>query len=149
MIVLSIALIGTGVTLFVWKQKSQVSVRTPTKAAKKKKKEKVKTEPEDTTRLVRGKLTVFTDKILGYGSCGTIVYEGQYEGRKVAVKRMLAAFYKIAQREVTALLESDTHNNIITYYAKVFCLNFLADALLGRRQRIYLFSAYLLRNYLE
>jgi serine/threonine-protein kinase/endoribonuclease IRE1 len=33
-----------------------------------------------------------TDNILGYGSHGTVVLEGKFEGRKVAVKRMLAEF---------------------------------------------------------
>ena len=32
---------------------------------------------------------------------------------------MLAAFYKVAQQEISLLLESDQHTNVVTYYAKV------------------------------
>ena len=35
-----------------------------------------------------GRLTVFKT-VLGYGSSGTIVFEGEYDKRKVAVKRIL------------------------------------------------------------
>lgn len=38
------------------------------------------------------------DRVLGYGSGGTVVYEGTLEGRRIAVKRMLKAFYDIAER---------------------------------------------------
>ncbi|KAG5440275.1 hypothetical protein PCANB_001845 [Pneumocystis canis] len=70
-----------------------------------------------------------TDKILGYGSHGTIVYEGSFEGRKVAVKRMLLEFYEIAFREITLLQESDGHPNVIRYYCKQKSDKFLYIAL--------------------
>ena len=43
-------------------------------------------DPNIVTRI--GQLTVF-NKVLGYGSSGTIVFEGEFNRRKVAVKRML------------------------------------------------------------
>ncbi|KAG5520068.1 hypothetical protein PMAC_001144 [Pneumocystis sp. 'macacae'] len=70
-----------------------------------------------------------TNKILGYGSHGTIVYEGSFEGRKVAVKRMLLEFYEIAFREITLLQESDGHPNVIRYYCKQKSDKFLYIAL--------------------
>ncbi|KAG4305306.1 hypothetical protein PORY_001476 [Pneumocystis oryctolagi] len=72
---------------------------------------------------------IITDKILGYGSHGTVVYEGSFEGRKVAVKRMLLEFYEIAFREITLLQESDGHPNVIRYYCKQKSDKFLYIAL--------------------
>lgn len=57
-----------------------------------------------------------TGHILGYGSHGTVVYRGSFQGRPVAVKRMLIDFYKIASQEVTLLQESDDHSNVIRYF---------------------------------
>lgn len=59
---------------------------------------------------------IITDKILGYGSHGTVVYEGSFENRPVAVKRMLLDFYDIANHEVRLLQESDDHPNVIRYF---------------------------------
>ncbi|EGC29399.1 hypothetical protein DICPUDRAFT_58819 [Dictyostelium purpureum] len=65
-----------------------------------------------------GKLEIATNKVLGTGSCGTIVYQGFMEGRVVAVKRMLSQFIKFADREVSILIQSDEHTNVVRYYAK-------------------------------
>lgn len=59
---------------------------------------------------------VISNKVLGYGSHGTVVYEGTFENRPVAVKRMLFDFYDIANHEVRLLQESDDHPNVIRYF---------------------------------
>lgn len=59
---------------------------------------------------------IISDKILGYGSHGTVVYEGTFENRPVAVKRMLLDFYHIANHEVRLLQESDDHPNVVRYF---------------------------------
>ena len=45
--------------------------------------------------------------MLGYGSQGTMVYEGSLHGRNVAVKRMLRHLYHLAKKEIDALILSD------------------------------------------
>ena len=55
--------------------------------------------------------------ILGYGAHGTVVFEGRLEGRAVAVKRLLRAYYKSAVREATLLIRSDGHANVVRYFA--------------------------------
>jgi len=52
----------------------------------------------------------------GSGSQGTFVYEGVWEGVRVAVKRMQIENFEIAEKEVDHLRESDEHPNIVRYY---------------------------------
>lgn len=59
---------------------------------------------------------VISDKILGRGSHGTVVYEGTFENRPVAVKRMLFDYFDIANHEVRLLQESDDHPNVVRYF---------------------------------
>ena len=56
--------------------------------------------------------------ILGYGGHGTVVYEGTLEGRNVAVKRMLRTYHASADREISLLIESDGHPNVVRYFLK-------------------------------
>ena len=42
-------------------------------------------------------------------------YRGTFDNRDVAVKRVLAACFSIADREVELLRESDEHPNVIRY----------------------------------
>ncbi|KAL6062130.1 bifunctional endoribonuclease/protein kinase ire1 [Balamuthia mandrillaris] len=63
-------------------------------------------------------LKILTDRVLGYGSSGTIVFEGELHGRRVAVKRLLAEFCQLASREISLLLVADEHRNVVSYYAK-------------------------------
>ncbi|XJO77189.1 hypothetical protein BDV3_001801 [Batrachochytrium dendrobatidis] len=75
------------------------------------------------------KVLSVSDTILGYGSHGTIVYKGQFEGREVAIKRLLVDFYEIADHEVKILQESDHHPNVVRYYYREKCDGFMYIAL--------------------
>ncbi|RKO93174.1 kinase-like domain-containing protein [Blyttiomyces helicus] len=66
---------------------------------------------------------------LGYGSHGTTVYKGTFEGREVAIKRLLLDFYDVADHEVKILQESDDHPNVVRYYFKEKCDEFMYIAL--------------------
>ncbi|KAF9107552.1 bifunctional endoribonuclease/protein kinase ire1 [Mortierella sp. AM989] len=70
-----------------------------------------------------------TETILGYGSHGTVVYKGNYDGRAVAVKRLLIDFYDVAFHEVRVLQESDDHPNVVRYFRSEQCDRFLYIAL--------------------
>ncbi|OLY83089.1 Serine/threonine-protein kinase/endoribonuclease IRE1 [Smittium mucronatum] len=70
-----------------------------------------------------------SDRIIGYGSHGTVVYLGSFEGRPVAVKRLLLDFYNSATIEVRILQEADTHPNVIRYFCSEMSENFLFIAL--------------------
>ena len=65
----------------------------------------------------------------GFGSHGTVVYQGSLQGRAVAVKRLLRDFVTLAAREVSILQESDDHPNVIRYYYQESQSNFLYIAL--------------------
>ena len=80
--------------------------------------------------------------ILGYGSGGTVVYEGELDGRQVAVKRLLRQFVDLAKKEIGALIVSDEHPNVVrcfameedaefVYLALERCAGTLADAMAG------------------
>lgn len=44
------------------------------------------------------------------------MYKGRFDGREVAVKRVVSDFFNLADREVHLLRESDTHPNVIRYF---------------------------------
>lgn len=75
------------------------------------------------------KMIHVTPQILGYGSHGTVVYKGSFQGRECAVKRLLLDFYDVADHEVNLLRESDDHPNVIRYFAKEQCDRFMYIAL--------------------
>ena len=79
---------------------------------------------ENTTRV--GKIVYFKDQVLGQGCNGTIVYEGRFEGRPVAVKRILPKFFNIAEREVKLLRSTGDkgHENVVRYYCTEECSEF-------------------------
>ncbi|KAJ5902589.1 KEN domain ribonuclease activator [Penicillium taxi] len=81
------------------------------------------TEIDGVVRI--GRLEVFTNVVLGHGSHGTVVYRGAFDGRNVAVKRMLMEFYDIASHEVGLLQESDDHHNVIRYFCREQAAGFL------------------------
>eukprot|EP00980_Cylindrotheca_fusiformis_P006153 scaffold1319_cov126-Cylindrotheca_fusiformis.AAC.42 len=70
-----------------------------------------------------------SDEILGYGGQGTVVYKGMLEGRDVAVKRLLKAYQAGAEREISLLIESDGHPNVVRYFLKEFRGDFVYLAL--------------------
>ncbi|ORZ12753.1 kinase-like domain-containing protein [Absidia repens] len=70
-----------------------------------------------------------SESVLGYGSHGTVVYKGIFDGRAVAVKRLLIDFYDVAYQEVKLLQESDDHPNVIRYFYKEESDRFLYIAL--------------------
>eukprot|EP01080_Neovahlkampfia_damariscottae_P005067 gene5067-8667_t len=84
---------------------------------KKQKQDLIKNINENIDKSKIGKLKI-TNKILGKGSNGTIVFEGYFEGRKVAIKRMLKEFFNFANKEISLLIETDHHQNIVNYYTK-------------------------------
>uniref|UniRef100_A0AAZ3NYI5 Serine/threonine-protein kinase/endoribonuclease IRE1 n=1 Tax=Oncorhynchus tshawytscha TaxID=74940 RepID=A0AAZ3NYI5_ONCTS len=52
----------------------------------------------------------------GQGGVGVRVPPGRFDGRRVAVKRILPECFDVAEREVQLLRESDEHPNVIRYY---------------------------------
>jgi serine/threonine-protein kinase/endoribonuclease IRE1 len=58
-----------------------------------------------------GALECDTEQRIGNGSNGTLVFRGKFDGRDVAVKRMLIQFFDIASQETKLLRESDDHPN--------------------------------------
>jgi hypothetical protein len=83
-----------------------------------KEEEQVKTARTELSEIKIGKLTVYTNKILGYGSLGTIVFHGKFDDRIVAIKRLLHPFYDVAAKEISALIAADSHPNVIRYFAQ-------------------------------
>ncbi|XP_065558599.1 serine/threonine-protein kinase/endoribonuclease IRE1-like isoform X1 [Artemia franciscana] len=63
-----------------------------------------------------GKITYKPFQVLGKGCEGTFVYRGSFDGRDVAVKRVLPECFSFADREVALLRESDAHPNVVRYF---------------------------------
>ncbi|SAM84556.1 uncharacterized protein UBRO_05840 [Ustilago bromivora] len=70
-----------------------------------------------------------SDEVLGYGSSGTVVFRGTFQGRAVAVKRLLRDFVHVASKEVSLLESADSHPNVIRYFYKELTPSFLFIAL--------------------
>ncbi|KAM6501093.1 hypothetical protein JOM56_004107 [Amanita muscaria] len=85
--------------------------------------------PTSTSGIRVGTSLTVSDAILGYGSHGTVVFQGSLQGRAVAVKRLLRDFVTLADREVSILQESDDHPNVIRYYYQEAHASFLYIAL--------------------
>uniref|UniRef100_A0A7N1A0L9 non-specific serine/threonine protein kinase n=1 Tax=Kalanchoe fedtschenkoi TaxID=63787 RepID=A0A7N1A0L9_KALFE len=62
-----------------------------------------------------GKLLI-TGEEIAKGSNGTIVLEGIYDGRIVAVKRLVQSHHDVAFKEIQNLIASDRHPNIVRWY---------------------------------
>ncbi|XP_038568889.1 serine/threonine-protein kinase/endoribonuclease IRE1-like isoform X1 [Micropterus salmoides] len=63
-----------------------------------------------------GKISFSPSEVLGHGTAGTFLFRGNFDGRQVAVKRILPECFEVAEREVQLLRESDTHPNVIRYF---------------------------------
>ncbi|GAU50997.1 hypothetical protein TSUD_186260, partial [Trifolium subterraneum] len=75
-----------------------------------------------------GKLFVSNEEI-AKGSNGTIVLDGRYEGRPVAVKRLVKAHHKVAYKEIQNLIVSDRHPNIVRWHGVEYDQDFIYLAL--------------------
>ncbi|KAK7360337.1 hypothetical protein VNO77_02323 [Canavalia gladiata] len=75
-----------------------------------------------------GKLFV-SNKEIAKGSNGTIVLEGIYEGRAVAVKRLVKAHHNVAYKEIQNLIVSDHHPNIVRWHGVEYDNDFVYLAL--------------------
>lgn len=73
-------------------------------------------DPEAEQPTVVGKISFNPKDVLGRGAGGTFVFRGQFEGRAVAVKRLLRECFSLVQREVQLLQESDRHPNVLRYF---------------------------------
>ncbi len=73
-----------------------------------------------------------SEEVLGFGSHGTVVYKGVFQGRAVAVKRLLQDFVTIASQEVSLLQASDDHQNVVRCKFSVGKLTSLAISLTPR-----------------
>ncbi|URE32848.1 ribonuclease 2-5A family protein, partial [Musa troglodytarum] len=71
-----------------------------------------------------GRLFVSNSEI-GHGSNGTVVFEGFYDARPVAVKRLLRAHHDVACKEIQNLIASDRHPNIVRWYGVEQDLDFV------------------------
>lgn len=71
-----------------------------------------------------GKLFVSNTEI-AKGSNGTIVLEGFYDGRSVAVKRLVRSHYEVAFKEIQNLIASDQHPNIVRWYGVEYDQDFV------------------------
>ncbi|KAL4272368.1 hypothetical protein GQ457_13G000270 [Hibiscus cannabinus] len=71
-----------------------------------------------------GKLLV-SNKEIAKGSNGTIVLEGIYDGRPVAVKRLVQTHHDVALKEIQNLIASDQHPNIVRWYGVEYDQDFV------------------------
>ncbi|CAA6663142.1 unnamed protein product [Spirodela intermedia] len=59
------------------------------------------------------------------GSNGTVILEGVYAGRPVAVKRLVQTHHEVAFKEIQNLIASDQHPNIIRWFGVEHDLDFI------------------------
>ncbi|GAB4833030.1 hypothetical protein Ancab_007053 [Ancistrocladus abbreviatus] len=71
-----------------------------------------------------GKLFV-TNNEIAKGSNGTVVLDGVYDGRPVAVKRLVQTHHDVALKEIQNLIASDQHPNIVRWYGVEFDSDFV------------------------
>ncbi|GMN59122.1 hypothetical protein TIFTF001_028218 [Ficus carica] len=74
------------------------------------------TSTSEEKQLRIGKILVFLSKEIGKDNDGTVMYEGYYEDRQVAVKRLLQSHHTVVDREIKHLIKSDQYHNIVRYH---------------------------------
>ncbi|KAI5795117.1 hypothetical protein EDC01DRAFT_615089 [Geopyxis carbonaria] len=79
--------------------------------------------------FVLNSLEIFEDDVIGAGSQGTTVHTGKWEGKLVAVKRILTTYADVAMKEVQTLQDADYHENVVRYYCQQQRGSFLYIAL--------------------
>ncbi|XP_048348584.1 serine/threonine-protein kinase/endoribonuclease IRE2 isoform X2 [Sphaerodactylus townsendi] len=70
----------------------------------------------DPETLVVGKISFNLKDVVARGAGGTCVFRGHFDGRRVAVKRLLPENTHLVEREVQLLRESDEHPNVVRYF---------------------------------
>lgn len=88
----------------------------------------IEKEVDGQIQRVIGPLAV-SQEILGWGAQGTVVFSGAFEGRSVAVKRLLKSFHPSAAREISLLVKGDGHRAVVRYYSCIEVKDFLYLAL--------------------
>lgn len=88
-----------------------------------------KEESDRAGAATSGGMIQVSDEILGFGGQGTIVYRGSLASRSVAVKRMLKTYHASAEREISLLISSDGHPNVVRYFLKEVRRDFVYLAL--------------------
>ncbi|XP_071671280.1 serine/threonine-protein kinase/endoribonuclease IRE2 isoform X3 [Patagioenas fasciata] len=73
-------------------------------------------EDAEPDMIVVGKISFNPKDVLGHGAGGTFVFRGQFDGRNVAVKRLLPECFHLVDREVRLLRESDEHPHVVRYF---------------------------------
>ncbi|XP_062101550.1 serine/threonine-protein kinase/endoribonuclease IRE1b-like [Humulus lupulus] len=71
-----------------------------------------------------GKLVV-SSKEIAKGSNGTVVLEGIYDSRSVAVKRLVRTHHDVALKEIQNLIASDQHPNVVRWYGVEYDQDFV------------------------
>ncbi|GAB4848372.1 hypothetical protein Ancab_003067 [Ancistrocladus abbreviatus] len=71
-----------------------------------------------------GKLFI-TNVEIAKGSNGTVIFDGVYDGRQVAVKRLLQAHHNVAMKEIRNLIASDQHPNIVRLHGVEYDKDFI------------------------
>ncbi|XP_043709124.1 serine/threonine-protein kinase/endoribonuclease IRE1a-like [Telopea speciosissima] len=66
-----------------------------------------------------------SSKEIGIGRNGTVVLEGIYHGRPVAVKRLVKTHHELVSKEIQHLISSDQHPNIIRWYGVKYDQDFI------------------------
>ncbi|KAL8174938.1 UNVERIFIED_CONTAM: hypothetical protein K2H54_006752 [Gekko kuhli] len=70
----------------------------------------------DPETFIVGKISFNPKDVVGRGAGGTCVFRGHFDGRRVAVKRLLPEYTHLVDREVQLLRESDEHPNVVRYF---------------------------------